>query len=239
MKTILASIILILYGTSICSATTIEHSYKSVYIDPFYGGKDSGPLIAKTYKAKDLTLRIGKLLQQKLEARGAKTSLSRNKDVYLTAEMRMDIAKTHAAADVYIGIRVSHHDNDSIMLYHLKSQPTKTKTSGDRDELDEIFRTLSFNDLAYESDRLANAMSNKLKDEESNVPVFTSTQYGDDAIFYVVTGSPCPVVIIDFRVPKLADGHSYILNPETINRLTTFIVEGITEFMKRSVVEIK
>ena len=118
-----ALIILILSGTSICSAATIEYSYKSVYIDPFYGGKDAGPLIAKTYKAKDLTLKIGKLLQQKLEALGAKTSLSRNKDLYLTADMRTIIAKAHAAADVYVAIRISYQSNDSITLYQI-SKPT-------------------------------------------------------------------------------------------------------------------
>jgi N-acetylmuramoyl-L-alanine amidase len=238
MKTIVrALIILILYGTGICSAATIEHSYKSVYIDPFYGGKDTGPPIAKTYRAKDVTLRIAKLLQQELETRGARTSLSRNKDVFLTTEQRTVIAKANAA-DVYVGIRVSYQDRDSITLYHLKSQPTKAKTTGDRNELDEIFKALAFDDLAYESGRLASVISSNLKKTMSDVPVSTTTHYNDDLLFYLVTSSPCPVVVIDFNVQKSSNEYTYILNSNKINNITTSIVEAVTEFMKRSVVEI-
>ncbi len=232
-----AFIVFILYGANICSAATIVHTYKSVYIDPFYGGENSGPIIAKTHKAKDITLQIGKELQKKLEARGTNVNLSRNKDVLLASDMRIVSAKS-LGADVYIGVRVSYQDNDCIRLYHLKSHLIKSKTSGDRNSLEDIYKALEIDDLAFESDRLATIISTKLEKVKAVACVSTSTQYNDDEVFDVIASSPCPVVIVDFSVAKSADINSYILNSDKINKAINAISEAVMEFMKRSAVEV-
>jgi N-acetylmuramoyl-L-alanine amidase len=238
LKTILkAFVVFVLYGANISLAATIEHTYKSVYIDPFYGGKDNGPIIANSYKAKELTLNLAKQLQQQLKISGSSVFLSRDKDNSLTSDMRSLSAKSHRS-DVYIAIRVSYHDNDCISLYHLKSHSTKPKTTDDRNSFGDIFKALELYDLAFESNRLANVLANTLKKDKALDCVSMSTRYNDDEVFYVLTNSPCPVVIIDFGISKTAKDNPYFLNSEKSKMIINSISEAIAEFMKHSIYEI-
>jgi len=78
-------------------------SIKNIVIDPGHGGKDPGAISCRGYPEKDLNLKIANYLKDELEQRGFNVSLTRVKDVYLTLQERVNIAKRRNA-DIFISI---------------------------------------------------------------------------------------------------------------------------------------
>lgn len=76
---------------------------KTVVIDPGHGGKDPGAISCRGMKEKDLNLKIAKYLKEELEASGFKVILTRDRDVYISLQSRVNIAKRHNA-DIFISI---------------------------------------------------------------------------------------------------------------------------------------
>jgi N-acetylmuramoyl-L-alanine amidase len=87
---------------------------KTVAIDPGHGGKDPGTISRSGFKEKDLNLTVSKYLKEELERKGFKVVLTRSRDVYLTLQERVEIAKKHNA-DIFISI----HGNAN-RAYHMK-----------------------------------------------------------------------------------------------------------------------
>ncbi|MFA6281685.1 MAG: N-acetylmuramoyl-L-alanine amidase [Candidatus Omnitrophota bacterium] len=76
---------------------------KTIVIDPGHGGKDPGAISCRGYPEKDLNLKIAKYLKDELEQRGFTVFLTRTKDVYLTLQERVNLAKCRNA-DIFISI---------------------------------------------------------------------------------------------------------------------------------------
>lgn len=83
--------------------------YKSIFtintvvIDAGHGGKDPGAISYRGMKEKDLNLKIAKYLKEELEARGFKVILTRDRDVFISLQRRVNVAKRHKA-DIFISI---------------------------------------------------------------------------------------------------------------------------------------
>ncbi|MFE8703496.1 SH3 domain-containing protein [Cytobacillus sp. FJAT-54145] len=80
---------------------------KTVIIDPGHGGRDRGATGARGTLEKDLTLRTGQLLYDKLKASGANVILTRSNDSYLSLSSRVGMSHYHNA-DAFISI---HYDS--------------------------------------------------------------------------------------------------------------------------------
>ncbi len=78
-----------------------------IVIDPGHGGRDPGAMHANISE-KDLNLEMARYLADELRARGATVFMTRNRDVYLSLEDRLDYAKRHNA-DLLIAV----HTNSS------------------------------------------------------------------------------------------------------------------------------
>ncbi len=76
---------------------------KTIVIDAGHGGKDPGAISCRGYPEKDINLKIAKYLKEELKQRGYNAILTRSKDVFLTLQQRVDIAKKHNA-DIFISI---------------------------------------------------------------------------------------------------------------------------------------
>jgi len=76
---------------------------KTVVVDPGHGGKDPGAISCRGMKEKDLNLKIAKYLKKELEERGLKVVLTRDRDVYVSLQGRVNVAKRNKA-DVFISI---------------------------------------------------------------------------------------------------------------------------------------
>ncbi|MEC9005524.1 MAG: N-acetylmuramoyl-L-alanine amidase [Nitrospirota bacterium] len=92
-----------------------------VVIDPGHGGRDPGAMGKKGTKEKHITLKIGTYLRNLIQKRlGSKVLLTRDKDVFLNLEKRVEFANKNKA-DLFISIHVNSHPQKSIKgleVYH-------------------------------------------------------------------------------------------------------------------------
>ena len=90
-------------------------------IDPGHGGKDPGAMGKKGTKEKHITLKIGTYLKNLVQKRlGSKVLLTREKDIFLNLEKRVEFANKNKA-DLFISIHVNSHPQKSIKgleVYH-------------------------------------------------------------------------------------------------------------------------
>jgi N-acetylmuramoyl-L-alanine amidase len=105
MKIFIIFYILLLTSSSWASQQPCADN-RSIYIDPFFGGRDDGPKIGLGYKAKDLTLELGLKLSRLLEGKGVKVCISRDHDLFLNSDQRLKKAKV-AQARFYLAITMS------------------------------------------------------------------------------------------------------------------------------------
>lgn len=101
--------------------------YKSIFtintivIDPGHGGNDPGAISCRGMKEKDLNLKIAKYLKEELEARGFKVILTRDRDVYISLQGRVNVAKRYKA-DIFISIHGNSNRSKSLRgteMYYL------------------------------------------------------------------------------------------------------------------------
>jgi len=92
-----------------------------VVIDPGHGGKDPGAIGKKGTKEKHITLKIGYYLKDLIQKRlGSTVFLTRNKDIFLDLEKRVEFANKKKA-DIFISIHVNSHPQKTIKgleVYH-------------------------------------------------------------------------------------------------------------------------
>ena len=81
---------------------------KVVIIDPAHGGADDvGVQLSRNTYEKDLTLTIGKLIEERLsKIRVVNVQLTRSEDIGMTIEKRTETAK-NAKADLFVSIHVN------------------------------------------------------------------------------------------------------------------------------------
>ena len=79
----------------------------TIVIDPGHGGKDPGAIGKRGLREKDVTLRIARMLKERLQKQTkAKIVMTRTKDVYIPLEQRTAIANSNEA-DLFISIHVN------------------------------------------------------------------------------------------------------------------------------------
>lgn len=83
----------------------------TIVLDPGHGGSDTGTLglLGTQYAEKDLVLSLGLALRNELEALGANVIMTRDKDVAVSLQARVDISKS-VSPNLFVSI---HADNAS------------------------------------------------------------------------------------------------------------------------------
>ncbi|MBI5643908.1 MAG: N-acetylmuramoyl-L-alanine amidase [Deltaproteobacteria bacterium] len=210
---------------------------RKIVIDPGHGGKDPGAIGKNGLKEKDVTLRLSRMLREKLHSRlGAKIIMTRDTDVFIPLEERTAIANSQDA-DLFVSIHINASPKrtaSGIETYTLnisndaaakrvaaRENATSTRSVSDLEFiLNDLIKTAKTND----SVRLAAAVHEKLvynlkenfKDIKSNGV--------KGAPFYVLVGTKMPSILIEV---------SYISNPIEEKRLQdekylNEVIEGIT-----------
>lgn len=77
----------------------------TVVIDPGHGGKDPGA-VAHGVKEKELTLRVGRELRRRLQGRGFRVVMTRERDKTLSLEARTALAEA-ARGDVFVSLHAN------------------------------------------------------------------------------------------------------------------------------------
>lgn len=86
---------------------------KKIMIDPGHGGRDNGATGFKGTLEKQITLRTGQLLFNKLRAKGANVILTRSNDQYLSLGTRVSMAH-YQDVDAFISIHYDSIENGAV-----------------------------------------------------------------------------------------------------------------------------
>lgn len=122
--------------------------FVSVYIDPFFGGREYGPKIGDEYKAKDIVLTFGLKLKTLLEKQAIVACLSRDSDNSLGLDERLAKGKI-SQSKVYFAITISSKSKKCVNLYIPREspRPRETKDIG----LDTILKDITSDDKREKS----------------------------------------------------------------------------------------
>ncbi|MDO8426392.1 MAG: N-acetylmuramoyl-L-alanine amidase [Deltaproteobacteria bacterium] len=215
---------------------------KRIVIDPGHGGKDPGAIGRGGLKEKDVTLRLSRMLREKLaNDDGPKVIMTRDADVFIPLEERTAIANKYDA-DLFISIHINasprraasgietyilniSNDEESKRLA-ARENATSTRSVSDLEFiLNDLIRTAKTND----SIRLATSVHERLVKslKESYRDVKSNGVKG--APFYVLVGTKMPSILVEV---------SYISNPAEEKRLQEEkylreVIEGISTGLMR------
>ncbi len=128
----------------------------TVVIDPGHGGHDAGAVSAYA-REKDCNLAVALKLKRKLEAKGFKVVMTRDTDVFLTLQQRVDIAnKTPDSVFVSIHHNSGRRAAEGIETFTLAPQGTTSPFARTR-----RYAELSGNDQDSENIALATAVHSR------------------------------------------------------------------------------
>ncbi|WP_285396572.1 N-acetylmuramoyl-L-alanine amidase [Lysinibacillus sp. fls2-241-R2A-57] len=82
-----------------------------IILDPGHGGKDPGTVVGSNSE-KAITLKVGTLVKQKLEAAGAKVMMTRTGDTYPSLQDRVDFTNANYG-EIFVSIHVNSAANTS------------------------------------------------------------------------------------------------------------------------------
>jgi N-acetylmuramoyl-L-alanine amidase len=208
----------------------------TIVLDPGHGGKDPGAVGKNGLKEKDVTLKLARMLREKLTGdAGAKIILTRDSDVFIPLEERTAIANSKDA-DLFVSIHInasprraatgietyilSLSNNEEARRVAARENATSTRSVSDLEFiLNDLIKTAKTNDSArlatVVQDNLVAGLRKKFDSIRSNGV--------KGAPFYVLVGTKMPAVLVEV---------SFISNPEEEERLKdeaylSEVVEGI------------
>lgn len=201
---------------------------RTIYLDPWFGGEEKGPLIAPKQYAKDITLKIAKELKPSLETEGFIVHLSRDKDHFVSLDDR-GIGAKMKSADIHVGIRMSQAKKECIKVNIVKPQQKKRelKSNDINKQLANILDDL-MEDAAREESRVLGGI---LKKEFKNSKLITCAElvYEDDWLLRYVE---MPAVTIDIGVSTGSSKKASVIERsgrDNVVRCITTAVKAYTE----------
>ena len=222
-------------------------SIKKIVIDPGHGGHDPGAIGPNGVDEKNITLKIGTMLAEKLRAMGFQVIMTRNKDVFIPLEERTAIANM-SNADIFISIHanasLSHrtkgittyylsttHDRSS-MLVAARENATSTKKLSDLQLiLEDLMKTAKINESAIFANDIQQDMVESLRKDGYSTPNLGVRS----APFFVLMHANMPSILIET---------SFVTNPTEEHQLEEkryekSIVDGVVKGILRYGTKIK
>ncbi len=222
-------------------------SIKKIVIDPGHGGHDPGAIGPNGVDEKNITLKIGTMLAERLRAMGFQVIMTRNKDVFIPLEERTAIANM-SNADIFISIHanasLSHrtkgittyylsttHDRSS-MLVAARENATSTKKLSDLQLiLEDLMKTAKINESAIFANDIQQDMVESLRKDGYSTPNLGVRS----APFFVLMHANMPSILIET---------SFVTNPTEEHQLEEkryekSIVDGVVKGILRYGTKIK
>ena len=227
LRLIKTAILLMLFTTT-CEQALALSTTRLVYLDPLFGGKDKGPLIARNTFAKTITFNFSQQLKQLLEAQNIGIVLSRDHDTAVLLEERIMMARSRGP-NAYITLNVSKTKRACIWLYSPQQPQSKLqKEKQSVKEHGESIEKLLIEERIRESGLLANAIYTSIK--QKSVPVCLEKGGGSKQFenSYILENVHSPVIIINFGVSDSAS--PYVLDSALMNEIVNAVSEGVKEY---------
>jgi N-acetylmuramoyl-L-alanine amidase len=229
LKSFLILILMLMFAAIIANGyASAQLTSRSVFIDPFFGGTESGPMVAHKVAAKTMTIDAGLKLKSLLAKNNIEASLSRDRDKLVTLEDRIMIARSRGS-NVYVAFKVSKTSKDCIRLYYPPQKQGKPQSGK---KIGEAFNDFLVQDKIKRSGALVEALYSGLKQKSVSVCLEKqagSKQFEND---YILENANSPVVIIDFEVSDSAS--PYVLDSALMEKIISAVSEGIKEYFAAS-----
>ena len=202
---------------------------KTIYLDPWYGGKETGPRLSQVKRGKDVTLELAQKMKGLLEAQGYMVYLSRSGDEFVPLEMRGAQARMKQS-DIHLIIKISETKKDCISIYteprSTKKRTENTTTSNDPSKgLGQILDTLAADSKHEESLTLAGTISKRLNEGDISDCIQLLRSFD-----YVLLNAAMPAVSVDFGVSPTSKKQPYILDSNYQNSVSNLLSDAIKEY---------
>ena len=161
---------------------------RAVFLDPAFGGKESGPILEGKIAGKRVTLDLAKETYRALRSHGISVHLSRNRDVTVSADDRAVKARK-TGGELYVSLRVSRNSGNCVQI----SVPAFPASSPD-DSTDAYLMNLLWENLRKESGDLAQIVTRTLKSR--GIALCGEVSVQNDA---ALEKAMLPAVIVDWR----------------------------------------
>jgi len=191
-------------------ATSVKGPWR-VAIDAGHGGKDPGAIGRGGIQEKKVVLNIARRVRDRLEAKGLKVIMTRDRDEFVTLERRTEIA-SRERVDLFVSIHANASPSSGVRgveIYSLRDLDSKEKREEQRSRnLDLLCRDLSMDhsnsslrrvigDMLYdykreESQKAASALSRGLAQAMD-----TSSRGTKEAGFFVLRNTLVPAVLVE------------------------------------------
>jgi N-acetylmuramoyl-L-alanine amidase len=220
---------LLLVPLSAISADT-STKQKTIIIDPWYGGKESGPFIAQKKYGKNITLEIAQKLQGLLDVAEFNVYLTRSEDKFVTLENRLFQGKSNGA-DIHLAVKVSKANKGCVQILfpslpiskpQTTSKTTKTEELGPL--LDKIYNDLKIDDTIEESIFLANIVSKKFKKSSRDC---VELRKGKD---YLLKNTQLPTILVDFRISS--NSKPFPIDDASLDKVAASLADAVKEYFR-------
>ena len=214
---------------------------KKIVIDPGHGGHDPGAIGPDGIEEKNITLKIGSMLAEKLRAMGFRVIMTRDKDVFIPLEERTAIANM-GNADVFISIHANAslsrrtkgittyylsttHDRSSMLVAARENATSARKLSDLQLILEDLMKTAKINESSVFASDIQRDMVESLRKDG-----YTTPDLGvRSAPFFVLMHADMPSILIET---------SFVTNPVEEHQLEEkryekSIVDGVIKGILR------
>lgn len=227
-------------------ATSVKGPWR-VAIDAGHGGKDPGALGRNGIKEKKVVLDIAKRVRDRLEKKGFKVIMTRDRDEFITLERRTEIA-SRDKVDLFVSIHANSSPSSGtrgVEVYSLRNLDAKEKKEEQRSRnLDLLCRDLSMEhnnsslrriigDMLYdykreESQKAASALSRGLSQAMD-----TSSRGTKEAGYFVLRNTLVPAVLVEVGFLSNAREARQLSMPSYQEQIADTLADNIANYLSR------
>ncbi|MGE8001795.1 N-acetylmuramoyl-L-alanine amidase, partial [Lysinibacillus sp. NPDC093190] len=178
-----------------------------IIIDPGHGGSDVGTLFGKIYE-KDITLKVGTLVKDKLEAAGAKVLMPRTGDTFSPPQKHVDFSHAN-----YGEIFVSIHVNSAKNTDAKGTETYYAQTPGDMYQEDIDLATFVNNQIV----KNVNMKDRKVKEFK----------------YIVVANTNIPAILVELGFLTNSEDRAKLTDDKYIELFAESIYKGILEYYSK------
>jgi len=223
-----------------------KHAVSRIVIDPGHGGKDPGAIGPNGEKEKDITLAVGKLLEERLEEKGFTVYMTRETDRFIPLEERTAFANK-MKVDLFISIHVNANENASsrgVETYFLNlttdansmkvAERENVMIKQSMSDLQFILRDLMLNARINESSRFASSIQHGVISTLGKSGGGGKNNGVKQAPFYVLMGAQMPSALIEMGFITNVAECSLLQKRSHQETIVNGIVRGISSFISNA-----
>ncbi|MBI5587177.1 MAG: N-acetylmuramoyl-L-alanine amidase [Deltaproteobacteria bacterium] len=215
---------------------------RKIVIDPGHGGKDPGAIGKGGLKEKDVTLKLSKMLREKLAPSVSKIVMTRDTDVFIPLEERTAIANSQDA-DLFVSIHINasqraaasgvetytlniSNDEEARRLAARENATSRRSVSDLEFILNDLIKTAKTNDSVRLATVVQERIAKKLRER------FNTRSNGvKGAPFYVLVGTKMPSILVEVSYISNPREEKLLQDERYLNEIIDGISRGLLEYI--------